>query len=96
MRLSHFILQNIEPILQRWEEFARSLAPGRLIRLVNAAPHTSTGRSGSRVFFAHGTGVGVGTAAGAGILKRISQRVVHRAVLLLALGIYTIFKPICR
>lgn len=28
MRLSQFILDNIEPILQEWEDFARSLAPG--------------------------------------------------------------------
>lgn len=28
MRLPEFILQNIEPILQEWEDFARSLSPG--------------------------------------------------------------------
>lgn len=31
MRLSTFILDNIEPILKQWEEFARSLQPGRLM-----------------------------------------------------------------
>src|SRR5690348_7247825 len=28
MRLQDFILANIEPILQAWEDFARSLTPG--------------------------------------------------------------------
>jgi hypothetical protein len=28
MRLADFILANVEPILQNWEEFARALAPG--------------------------------------------------------------------
>ncbi|MCK0509510.1 sensor histidine kinase [Aromatoleum buckelii] len=31
MKLSTFILDNIEPILKQWEEFARSLQPGRLM-----------------------------------------------------------------
>jgi signal transduction histidine kinase len=29
MQLSQFILDNLEPILQKWEDFARSLEPGR-------------------------------------------------------------------
>lgn len=29
MRLQDFILANVEPILQKWEDFARSLAPGK-------------------------------------------------------------------
>jgi signal transduction histidine kinase len=28
MRLANFILENVEPILQQWEDFARSLEPG--------------------------------------------------------------------
>lgn len=31
LKLSAFILDNLEPILQQWEEFARSLQPGRLM-----------------------------------------------------------------
>lgn len=31
LRLSAFILANIEPILKEWEDFARSLQPGRLM-----------------------------------------------------------------
>jgi signal transduction histidine kinase len=31
MRLSEFVLANIEPILQAWEDFARTLAPGRVM-----------------------------------------------------------------
>ena len=31
MRLSTFIVENIEPILKEWEEFARKLQPGRLM-----------------------------------------------------------------
>jgi signal transduction histidine kinase len=31
VRLSTFIVENIEPILQQWEAFARSLQPGRLM-----------------------------------------------------------------
>ncbi|BAL27510.1 sensor histidine kinase [Azoarcus sp. KH32C] len=31
MRLATFILDNIEPILKQWEDFARSLQPGRLM-----------------------------------------------------------------
>ncbi|HJV25166.1 MAG TPA: HAMP domain-containing sensor histidine kinase [Aromatoleum sp.] len=31
MRLSTFILDNLEPILKQWEDFARSLQPGRLM-----------------------------------------------------------------
>lgn len=34
MRLSTFILKNIEPILKEWEDFARSLQPGRLMTVV--------------------------------------------------------------
>ena len=31
LNLSRFILANLEPILQQWEDFARSLEPGRLM-----------------------------------------------------------------
>ena len=31
MKLSTFILENIEPILQQWEDFARTLRPGRIL-----------------------------------------------------------------
>jgi RsbT co-antagonist protein rsbRD N-terminal domain len=31
LRLSTFIIENIEPILKQWEEFARTLQPGRLM-----------------------------------------------------------------
>ena len=31
MRLSQFILENLERILQRWETFARSLGPGSVM-----------------------------------------------------------------
>ena len=34
MRLADFILANIEPILQEWEAFARSLAPGAKMDVV--------------------------------------------------------------
>lgn len=35
MRLQEFILANIEPILQAWEEFARSLPPGEQMKVLD-------------------------------------------------------------
>src|ERR1700761_3876804 len=39
MRLQDFILANVEPILQEWEDFARSLAPGNKMQVLGLRDH---------------------------------------------------------
>ena len=34
MKLADFIFANVEPILQQWENFARSLAPGATMEVL--------------------------------------------------------------
>ncbi|HVG25502.1 MAG TPA: HAMP domain-containing sensor histidine kinase [Thermoanaerobaculia bacterium] len=39
MRLADFILENVEPILTEWEQFARSLAPGSAMAVIALRDH---------------------------------------------------------
>jgi signal transduction histidine kinase len=42
MRLSDFILSNLEPILAEWEEFARGLAPGSAMSVIALRDHAES------------------------------------------------------